>query len=61
MRLLTFKDLNSRGIPYSRQWLDRLINDGKFPRPLKIGARRIAWIEAEIEQWLADRAQERAA
>ncbi|KQT96970.1 helix-turn-helix transcriptional regulator [Rhizobium sp. Leaf453] len=52
MRLLYFKDLNSRGIPYSRQWLDHLIKNGKFPRPVKVGARRIAWVETEIEQHL---------
>jgi len=52
MRLLFYKDLNARGIPYSRQWLDRLIKDGKFPRPVKVGSRRIAWVETEIDQHL---------
>jgi prophage regulatory protein len=52
MRLLHYKDLTSRGIPYSRQWLDQLIKAGKFPRPVKLGTRRIAWVEAEIDQHL---------
>lgn len=52
MRVLYYKDLNARGIPYSRQWLDRLIKDGKFPRPVKVGSRRIAWLETEIDQHL---------
>jgi len=27
----------------------------RFPRRIKIGARAVGWIEAEIQSWLADR------
>lgn len=30
----------------------RLVKQGTFPRPLKLGAQSVAWIEAEIQQWL---------
>ncbi len=30
----------------------RRIAEGTFPRPLKVGAQSVAWIEAEIQQWL---------
>lgn len=32
---------------------------GRFPRPIRIGIRAVAWREAEIKQWLADRIDER--
>jgi prophage regulatory protein len=60
MRLLTFKQLSSeKGIPYSRDHWRRKSNAGECPRPIAISDRRVAWIESEIDEWLADRAAER--
>lgn len=35
------------------------IKNGTFPAPAKIGERRSAWLESEVDQWLADRFGER--
>lgn len=32
---------------------------GRFPKPIRIGVRAVAWREAELKQWLADRIAER--
>ena len=32
--------------------LYRMMRDGEFPEPLKIGARAVRWPESEIETWL---------
>jgi prophage regulatory protein len=32
---------------------------GKFPRRVVIGPRAVAWVEAEIDQWITDRIEER--
>ena len=49
MRLLTFTELQrQKGIPYCRDHLRRLVKAGQFPRPIELGARRIAWAEDEI-------------
>ena len=32
-----------------------LIKDGRFPQPVKIGGRAVAWVRAEIENWIAAR------
>lgn len=32
-----------------------LMKVGKFPKSLYISERRVAWIEAEIDQWIAER------
>lgn len=37
---------------YGKAWIYRLINDGKFPAPVKIGSRAIAFVESEIDSWI---------
>lgn len=36
-----------------------LIKSNNFPKAVKIGERAVAWIESEIEQWIADRIKAR--
>lgn len=63
MRVLSFSQLRPvKGIPYSREHLRRLVKARRFPRPINLGHRsnaRHAWLEEEIDQWLADRMAER--
>ena len=42
-------------VPYSRAHLYRLEDQGEFPKRKRIGANRIAWKRAEVEEWLAKR------
>lgn len=30
------------------------ISKGRFPRPLRIGPRRVAWRTREVDRWIAD-------
>lgn len=39
--------------------LHRLRRKGRFPDPIRVGERRIAWPEAEIDNWLANRERSR--
>lgn len=39
----------------SRSLRHKLIKEGLFPRPIQIGARRIAFLESEVEEWIASR------
>jgi prophage regulatory protein len=32
---------------------------GRFPRPVKLGPRAVGWIEAEVNQWIASRVEDR--
>jgi len=62
MRLLTFTELQrQKGIPYCRDHLRRLVKVGQFPRPIELGARRIAWAEDEIDAHLDQLAAKRNA
>ncbi len=59
MRMLSYKDLKpEKGIPYSEEWLRELVKAGKFPKPIRLGGNRIAFIETDIDRWLKDRAAE---
>jgi predicted DNA-binding transcriptional regulator AlpA len=58
MRALSFHDLEEeKGIPCSRQHIDRLIKQNRFPRPFKLGGipgSANAWDDDEIDQHLED-------
>lgn len=36
------------------KWFYKLIKDGKFPKPIKLG-RSSRWLESEVEAWLRQR------
>ena len=62
LKLIDFKSLGpAKGINYSRDHLRRKCKAGEFPQPIALseGRRRIAFIESEIDEWLAARAAER--
>ena len=55
-RIVTRRELRQI-VPYSPQHILRLEKQGKFPKRIQIGARRVGWYLSDIEAWLADRAQ----
>ncbi|APG20950.1 Rha family transcriptional regulator [Kosakonia radicincitans] len=36
------------------KWFYKLIKDGEFPKPIKLG-RSSRWLQSEVEAWLQDR------
>jgi len=32
-----------------------LMSEGKFPKPITLSIRRVAWIESDIDLWIAER------
>lgn len=55
MRLLDKDGLREKGITYSDVHIWRLVKAKAFPAPIKLGAARNAWVEAEIDQWIEGR------
>ncbi len=56
MRYISYRDLKSvYGIPYSWAHLARLEAKAEFPRRVRLSAKRVAWVQAEIEAWCAAR------
>ena len=43
----------------SRSTIYMLMQNGQFPKPVRIGGRTVAWPEAEVEAWLNARLAER--
>ncbi|EOP5370619.1 helix-turn-helix transcriptional regulator [Escherichia coli] len=52
--LLRLSDVMRR-TGYGRAWIYRLINQGRFPKPVKIGSRSVAFIESEVDEWINQR------
>jgi prophage regulatory protein len=42
-------------IPYSQNHLRRLEAQGNFPKRIRIGANRVAWLREEINRWIEAR------
>lgn len=59
MRLLDLDGLRQKGIKFTRQHIHRLVRRGLFPRPVKVGIATNAWIESEIDEYLANRVTQR--
>lgn len=61
MRFLTYDDLKTKGVRYSKPHLWRLIKEGKFPPPIKgLGSQNV-WTEPEIDAAVAERVAAAAA
>ncbi|WP_119304183.1 helix-turn-helix transcriptional regulator [Dongia deserti] len=58
---LKFSDLKAQGIVNNRMTLSRWIRDHGFPRPVALGPNTAVYIEAEVKEWLDQRAAARAA
>lgn len=43
---------------YGKAWLYRLISQDRFPKPVKIGSRSIAFVESEVDEWINQRIAE---
>lgn len=47
------RGLKARGVNYTNQHLLRLEKAGKFPQRVRLSAIRVAWLQDEIDGWIA--------
>ncbi|QXN62811.1 helix-turn-helix transcriptional regulator [Serratia fonticola] len=47
-----------RRVGYGKAWVYKLIAQNRFPKPVKIGTRSIAFIESEVDEWISQRIAE---
>ena len=57
-RLISFEEVRDR-VPFSKTHLYRKIAAGTFPRPVPLGPNKVAFIEREIDEWIASRLEAR--
>lgn len=43
----------------ARSTVYKFIAEGRFPKPVKLGVRMVAWVESEIQQWIQDKIEHR--
>jgi prophage regulatory protein len=53
-RLITKKQLRAM-VPYTPRHILRLEKKGKFPKRIRVGENRVAWLLSDIEKFIADR------
>jgi prophage regulatory protein len=56
--LLSIKEVHRR-VKLSASTINRYVAAGSFPKPIKLGPGRVAWIEAEVAAWIETRTAER--
>jgi hypothetical protein len=55
-KVITFARLGpEKGIPYCRDHLRLKCKNREFPAPIQLGTKRIAWLEDDVDRWLAER------
>jgi prophage regulatory protein len=62
--LIDWDGLRDKGIPYSREHIQRLMRNRKFPRAVKLSDGPTSpnfWLENEIDQFIEDRIAARGA
>jgi prophage regulatory protein len=61
-RFLSFSELKTmKGIRWGRMHIDRLERAGKFPRRVRLSTGTVAWLESEIDDYMAEAVAERDA
>lgn len=56
-RILRFPDVKAR-VGLCRSHIHNLVSQGKFPAPIKLGARASGWLESEISDFIQSRVEE---
>ena len=57
-RMLRLPEVQAR-TGLSRSTIYMRVELSRFPQPVSLGERAVGWIEAEIEAWIRERAEER--
>jgi prophage regulatory protein len=59
MQLLNLKDVRSI-TKLGRTTIYRWMDQGKFPKPIKLSDASIRWRESDLERWIAERESQAA-
>ncbi|SOZ49249.1 putative prophage regulatory protein AlpA [Cupriavidus taiwanensis] len=55
MRAIRIKDVIQK-VSLSQSTIYAMIAKGRFPKPFELTAGRVAWLEEDIDAWLAEKA-----
>ena len=51
-RLIRLKEVQNR-VGLGRSTIYRWMDEGKFPKPYSLGGHAVAWLESDIDLWIA--------
>lgn len=51
MRILRLPNVLDR-TGLSRSTVYQRVSEGRFPKPVSLGARAVGWVESDIEEWI---------
>jgi len=57
-RFVRYAELKDFGIPFSRQHIASLEEQGRFPQRVNLSPRVVAWRLSELREWMAQRGRE---
>ncbi|MHC8334083.1 AlpA family transcriptional regulator [Pseudomonas sp. LB3P25] len=58
LRILRLSEVEQKS-GFKRAHIYNLMSQGRFPRSVRLGVRAVGWNAAEIDQWIAERLQDR--
>ena len=58
MRLIKLKEVIQK-TSLGHSSIYKFIAEGKFPKQVSLGAKSVAWLESEVDDWIMDRVEER--
>ena len=59
IRFISMREVRNR-TSLSKTTIHKRINAGTFPRPVRLGGSRVAFIEAQVEEWMKARVPDAA-
>ena len=57
IRLIRLKEVMAM-TGLSRSYVYQLIGEGYFPQSISLGARTVAWVQGEVQQWIDSRVEQ---
>ena len=58
MRLIKLKEVIEK-TSLGRSTIYEFMTDGRFPKQVSLGAKSVAWVESEVDDWIMERVGER--
>ncbi|MFQ3179595.1 MAG: prophage regulatory protein [Pseudoalteromonas tetraodonis] len=58
MRLIKLKEVIEK-TSLGRSTIYEFMTDGRFPKQVSLGAKSVAWLESEVDDWIMERIGER--
>lgn len=54
MRFLRINEVRER-IGLGRTSIYKMVNEGTFPKPVRVLGKKVAWVDSEVDEWMMGR------